>query len=114
MTFESASVISSASIMESRLAPSARTLRIVARTCSVPPIVSFDADRAVLTVMGQEDQLTAGSRRRALSRALRAGCDVVVDLSGLSFADSSLMVDLAVLARRLRLQGQALLLQGAQ
>jgi len=64
--------------------------------------------------MGQEDQLTAGSRRRALSRALRAGCDVVVDLSGLSFADSSLMVDLAVLAQRLRVQGQALLLQGAQ
>jgi anti-anti-sigma factor len=64
--------------------------------------------------MGEEDQLTAGCRRRAISRALKAGRDVVVDLSDLSFADSSLMVDLAVLARRLRLQGQALLLQGPQ
>jgi anti-anti-sigma factor len=33
---------------------------------------------------------------------MRAGTDVVVDLSELSFADSSLMLDLGVLARRLR------------
>ena len=64
--------------------------------------------------MGEEDQLTAGCRRRAISSALKAGRDVVVDLRGLSFADSSLMVDLAVLARRLRHNGRALKLQGAQ
>jgi len=64
--------------------------------------------------MGEEDQLTSGRRRRALSSALKAGRDVVVDLRGLSFADSSLFVDLAVLARRLRLNGRELLLSGPQ
>jgi anti-anti-sigma factor len=64
--------------------------------------------------MGQEDQLTSGCRRRAISSALQAGRDVVVDLRGLSFADSSLMLDLAVLARRLRLQGRELLIHGPQ
>jgi anti-anti-sigma regulatory factor len=39
---------------------------------------------------------------------------VVVDLSELVFADASLMVDLAMLARRLRAHGRAILLQGAQ
>jgi anti-anti-sigma factor len=64
--------------------------------------------------MGEEDQLTSGIRRRAISAALQAGRDVVVDLRGLSFADSSLMLDLAVLARRLRLQGRELLLHSPQ
>jgi anti-anti-sigma factor len=68
----------------------------------------------VLVVMGEEDQLTSGCRRRAISCALQAGRDVVVDLHDLSFADSSLMLDLAALARRLRLQGRELLLHGAQ
>jgi anti-anti-sigma factor len=58
--------------------------------------------------------VTSGRRRRAISRALRAGSDVVVELSGLTFADSSLMIDLAVLARRLRAQGRGLRLNGAQ
>jgi anti-anti-sigma regulatory factor len=49
-----------------------------------------------------------------LTRALRAQADVVVDLTELVFADASLMVDLAMLARRLRAHGQALLLRGAQ
>jgi anti-anti-sigma regulatory factor len=39
---------------------------------------------------------------------------VVVDLSELSFADSSLMIDLALLARRLRVRGRAVWLRGAQ
>ncbi len=39
---------------------------------------------------------------------------MVVDLSGLIFADASLMVDLAVLSRRLRRRGGALLLRGAR
>jgi anti-anti-sigma regulatory factor len=39
---------------------------------------------------------------------------VIVDLSQLSFADTSLMLDLVILARRLRSRGRALLLRGAQ
>jgi anti-anti-sigma factor len=77
-------------------------------------IVSFDPKASVLLVSGEEDRVTSGRRRRALSSALKGGRDVVVDLSGLSFADASLMVDLAVLARRLRLQGRELMLHGAQ
>ena len=52
-------------------------------------------------------------RRRALSRAIRAQADVIVDLSELGFADVSLMVDLALLARRLRTHGRAILLRDA-
>ena len=39
--------------------------------------------------------------------------DVIVDLSDLSFADTSLMIDLACLAQRLRAQGRVLWLNGA-
>ena len=39
---------------------------------------------------------------------------MVVDLSGLAFADSSLMLDLAMLARRLRVRGRAIRVRGAQ
>lgn len=39
---------------------------------------------------------------------------MVVDLSELVFADTSLMLDLAVLSRRLRRRGRAILLRGAQ
>ena len=50
-------------------------------------------------------------RRRDLSRALLAcRSELRVDLSGLSFADSSLMLDLAMLARRLRHAGGSVLL----
>jgi len=38
----------------------------------------------------------------------------MVDLSELVFADASLMVDLAMLARRLRAHGRAIRLYGAQ
>ena len=38
----------------------------------------------------------------------------MVDLSELVFADSSVMLDLAVLARRLRVRGRAVRLRGAQ
>ena len=47
-------------------------------------------------------------------RAIRAQTDVVVDLSELVFADASLMVDLAMLARRLRASGRKILLRDAQ
>jgi anti-anti-sigma regulatory factor len=49
-----------------------------------------------------------------MARAIRAQADVVVDLSELAFADASLMLDLAILARRLRVGGRAILLCGAQ
>ncbi len=39
---------------------------------------------------------------------------MIVDLSELVFADASLMLDFAVLARRLRAHGRAILLCGAQ
>ncbi len=47
-------------------------------------------------------------------RAIGAKADVVVDLSELVFADTSLMVDLAMLSQRLRQRGRAILLRGAQ
>ena len=47
-------------------------------------------------------------------RAIGAEADVVVDLSELVFADTSLMLDLAMLARRLRVRGCVLRLRGAQ
>jgi anti-anti-sigma regulatory factor len=40
--------------------------------------------------------------------------DVSVDLAELGFADTSLMLDLAMLARRLRRRGRIVLLRGAQ
>jgi anti-anti-sigma regulatory factor len=67
-----------------------------------------------LLCRGDEDRATQGSRRRALTLAIRAQSDVVVDLSALAFADSSLMLDLAALARRLRTRGRALQLHSPQ
>lgn len=68
----------------------------------------------MLLVAGDEDRATQGSRRSALSRALQSTSDVVVDLSQLEYADSSLMLDLAMVARRLRKRGRKMLLRGAQ
>jgi anti-anti-sigma regulatory factor len=47
-------------------------------------------------------------------RALRSQTNVTVDLSELAFADGSVMLDLAVLSRRLRAKGWGILLRGAQ
>ncbi len=47
-------------------------------------------------------------------RAIGADADVIVDLTELVFADTSLMLDLAMVARRLRVRGRGLLLRGAQ
>jgi anti-anti-sigma regulatory factor len=46
--------------------------------------------------------------------ALRAQTNVTVDLSELAFADASVMLDLAALARRLRARGREILVRGAQ
>lgn len=78
------------------------------------PIVSYDPQQALLRVTGDEDRTTSGRRRRSISGALTSGADVTVDLAGLHFADSSLMIDLAVLAQRLRAEGRKLRLRAPQ
>jgi anti-anti-sigma regulatory factor len=47
-------------------------------------------------------------------RAIKAKTDVVVDLSELSWADASLMLDFVMLARRLRAQERTMALRDAQ
>ena len=69
----------------------------------------------MLRVCGDEDRATQGLRRTALSRALaQARADLTVDLSELRFADASLMLDLAMLARRLRTTGKCMRVYGAR
>lgn len=68
----------------------------------------------MLLCAGDEDRSTQSLRRRALVLAFRAQSDVIVDLRDLVFADTTLMVDLAMLSHRLRRRERALLLQGAQ
>jgi anti-anti-sigma regulatory factor len=68
----------------------------------------------VLRCRGDEDKATQGYRRRAFARAIKAQRDVTVDMRELAFADSSLMLDLAALARRLRILGSALHLREPQ
>jgi anti-anti-sigma factor len=80
----------------------------------LPRIVSFSEDPTILRCSGDEDRTTQSLRRTALSRALTTDHDLLVDLSELSFADASLMVDLAMVARRLRHAGATMRLRGAQ
>jgi anti-anti-sigma factor len=80
----------------------------------VAAIVDFDEIPLVLRCSGDEDRATQGCRRRALTRATKAQADVIVDLTELEFADSSLVLDLAMLARRLRAHGRTILLRGPQ
>jgi len=68
----------------------------------------------VLLFAGDEDHSTQSRRRRALVRAFGAQADVIVDLTDLVFADTSLMIDLAMLSNRLRRRGRALLLRAPQ
>jgi anti-anti-sigma factor len=77
-------------------------------------IVQYEDSPPVLRCVGDEDRATQSRRRRAFSRALVGSADVVVDLSELAFADASLMLDLAMLARRLRKRGAKLRVRGAQ
>jgi anti-anti-sigma regulatory factor len=49
-----------------------------------------------------------------LAQAIKADCDVIVDLRELAFADCSLMLDIAALARRQRVQGRELRLRDPQ
>ena len=68
----------------------------------------------MLRCSGDEDRTTQSLRRRPLSQAIKARADVIVDLTELIFADASLMLDLAMLAGRLRKQDRFLRLRGAQ
>jgi anti-anti-sigma regulatory factor len=78
------------------------------------PIVEYVAHPPTLRCSGDEDRATQPSRRQALVRALKAPTDVVVDLSELSWADVSLMLDFMTLARRLRVQGHTVALRDPQ
>ena len=77
-------------------------------------MVSFEETPPVLRCSGDESRATQGCRRSAISRALKAREDVVVELADLSFADPSLMVDLAMLAKRLRRGGKTVVLRSPQ
>jgi anti-anti-sigma factor len=68
----------------------------------------------VLVVSGDEDLTTQARRRAAMSRALAAQSDLLVDVSDLVFADASLMLDLAMVARRLRKAGRRMFVRGPQ
>jgi anti-anti-sigma factor len=81
---------------------------------SFETIVSFSEEPPVLRCSGDEDRTTQSLRRRALSRALQVKADLVVDLTELHFADASLMVDLAMIARRLRKAERGMRVCGAQ
>ena len=56
----------------------------------------------------------AGGGAQLSPEPSRARGDVVVDLTGLTFADSSLILDLAIVARRLRRTGRVMRLRDAQ
>jgi anti-anti-sigma factor len=68
----------------------------------------------LLRCSGDEDRSTQSLRRTALSRSLCAERDLVVDMSDLEFADTSLMLDLAMVARRLRKAGATMHISGAK
>ncbi|HWI22978.1 MAG TPA: STAS domain-containing protein [Baekduia sp.] len=63
---------------------------------------------------GDEDCSSQALRRPALSRAQQLAEDLIVDLTELEFADASLMIDLAMVARRLRKAEATMSIRGAQ
>jgi len=77
-------------------------------------IVAYSEHPPVLVLSGDEDRSTQGCRRHAMSRALAAQADLLVDLSDLAFADTSVMLDLAMVARRLRKARRRMFVCGAQ
>ncbi|HEU4979154.1 MAG TPA: STAS domain-containing protein [Solirubrobacteraceae bacterium] len=77
-------------------------------------MVRFEGQAATLRCSGDEDLSTQALRRQALSQALTTERDVLVDLAALEFADSSFLLDLAMVARRLRHCDRTLHLRDAQ
>jgi anti-anti-sigma regulatory factor len=82
--------------------------------CRFSAIVEYSDQPAVLVCSGEEGAATQGRRRGALSRALRADSDLLVDLRALRFADPSLILDLTMVACRLRRTERRMVLRGAQ
>ncbi len=68
----------------------------------------------MLVCSGEEGAATQGRRRTALSRALHADSDLLVDLRALRAADPSLILDLTMVACRLRRTERRMVLRGAQ
>jgi anti-anti-sigma regulatory factor len=77
-------------------------------------IVDYAEHPPTLRCSGDEDRATQSRRRCALARALKASTDVVVDLTELTWADPSLMLDFVMLARRMRAQGRTMVVRNAQ
>jgi anti-anti-sigma regulatory factor len=77
-------------------------------------IVEYAAHPPTLRCSGDEDRSTQALRCAALVRALKAKSDVIVEMAELNWADTSVMLDLMILARRLRMQGHTLSLRDAQ
>jgi anti-anti-sigma factor len=77
-------------------------------------IVDYAEHPPTLRCSGDEDRATQSRRRPALVRAIKSRTDVVIDLTDLSWADASLMLDFVMLARRLRVQGRSVVLCNAQ
>ncbi|MDW5594167.1 STAS domain-containing protein [Conexibacter stalactiti] len=77
-------------------------------------IVDYGEHPPTLRCSGDEDRATQARRRPALARAIKAPADVAIDLTDLTWADASLMLDFVMLARRLRAQGRTVALRNAQ
>jgi anti-anti-sigma regulatory factor len=78
-------------------------------------IVEYATHPPTLRFTGDEDRTTQARRRPAIVRALKSEADdVVVDMADLTWADTSLMLDLMILARRLRVQDRTLVLRDPQ
>lgn len=77
-------------------------------------IVDYAEHPPTLRCSGDEDRATQARRRPALARAIKAPADVAIDLTDLTWADASLMLDFVMLARRLRAQGRTVALRNAQ
>jgi anti-anti-sigma regulatory factor len=77
-------------------------------------IVEYAEHPSTLRCSGDEDRSTQARRRTALTRAIKARSDLVVDLSELTWADASLMLDFVMLARRLRAEERLVVLRRPQ
>ena len=74
-------------------------------------IVDYVENPSTLRCSGDEDRSTQARRRTALTRAIKAQSDLVIDLAELSWADASLMLDFVLLARRLRAEERLVVLR---
>lgn len=77
-------------------------------------IVDYAEHPPTLRCSGDEDRATQARRRPALARAIKSPGDLVIDLTDLTWADASLMLDFVMLARRLRAAGLDVALCNAQ